>query len=92
MERRSKRGKCPDWVLAGACEGSACGACPDAILAFAMMLAVPFVWADVVLANNVVNDLVCLKEKQWNVVNGYGEEEEECSSVDGGPGHGCQKN
>ena len=60
------------------------------MLAFAMMLAVPFAWADVVLANDLVSDLVCLKEKWWDVKHGDDKEEEECSSVDGGPGHGCQ--
>ncbi len=75
-------------VLAGACEGSAC--CADAMLALAMMLAMPLARADVVLANKLVSDLVCLKEEWWNVVHYDGEEEEECCIVDGGPGHGCQ--
>ncbi len=89
MKRRSKQGKCPVRVLAEACEGSAC--CGFGIFALAMMLAVPLARADVVLANELVNDLVCLQEKQWEVVCGDGEEKKECCSVDGGPDHDCQE-
>ncbi len=60
-------------VFAGACEGSAC--CTDVTLALAMMLAVPLARADVLSANKLVSDLVCLKEEQWDMVYGDGEEE-----------------
>ena len=59
-------------VLAEVCKISAC--CADATVAIAMMLAMPFVRADVVLANKFVSDLICLHKERWDLVCGNGEE------------------
>ncbi len=61
------------------------------MLAFAMMLAMPLAGADVALAGKLVNGLIGLRKDQNKFVCKGGEEQEECCGVDGGPGHGCQK-
>ncbi len=56
-------------VLAGACELVCLGSGTEFAFALAMLFAVPLVWADIVLAEELVRGLVWLEKKRWKLLS-----------------------